>query len=489
MSGVWPQEAERPRSGLPYLYPRVVLREEFDDRSVLYDPQSGEACGIDRIGTLVCRSLNGRQSVKDVADILHQACRDVPDEVEFHVRDFIDALVAKGMAAYSADVEVKTGETGSASFPQSGLGTEVMRTPRAVDLAVTHRCNLRCAYCSHFSSPGDVDQDLSLKHWQAFFAELNACTVMNVTLQGGEPFCRKDLKALIQGIVDNRMRYSILSNGTLISDDSAAFLASTGRCDGVQVSIDGPSAAAHDTLRGGGSFDGAVRGIKCLQNNGVPVSVRVTIHRLNFDKLPAIARFLLEDLQLPEFSTNAASYLGLCRQNAPAVQITTAERTRAMADLLELCEAYPGRISASAGPLADGRNWQAMEEARRKGRQTLPGGGYLTGCGCPWQSIAVRADGMMVPCIQLSQIELGRIGKDSLVHVWQNHPQLKQLRARGRIALNSLTFCAGCAYVGVCTGNCPALAYSLTGDTNQPSPDACLKRFIEEGGRLPNPAL
>ena len=47
---------------------------------------------------------------------------------------------------------------------------------------------------------------------------------MEVTLAGGEPFIREDLKEIIGGIVRNRMRFAILSNGTLITDEMAAFL-------------------------------------------------------------------------------------------------------------------------------------------------------------------------------------------------------------------------------------------------------------------------
>ncbi|MFC1829068.1 radical SAM protein, partial [Thermodesulfobacteriota bacterium] len=125
-----------------------------------------------------------------------------------------------------------------------------MRTPRSVDIDITNRCNLRCRYCYHFSSPGDVDQDLPANEWLKFFEELNDCAVMNVILAGGEPFFRKDLKELIAGIVKNRMRYSVLSNGTLITDEIAAFLHSTGRCDGVQISIDGSKPETHDVGRG-----------------------------------------------------------------------------------------------------------------------------------------------------------------------------------------------------------------------------------------------
>jgi SynChlorMet cassette radical SAM/SPASM protein ScmE len=132
-----------------------------------------------------------------------------------------------------------------------------------------------------------------------------------------------------------------------------------------------------------------------------------------------------------------------------------------------------------------GKSWLEMERARQEGKDRLPGRGYLTGCGGFMSKIAVRADGVMVPCCQIPHIELGLINKDDLKEVWQNHPELKRLRERGDIPLNDFEFCRGCDYINYCTGSCPALAYTILGKENHPSPDACLKRFLEEGGRLP----
>lgn len=360
-----------------------------------------------------------------------------------------------------------------------------MKTPRALDLAITNRCNLRCKYCSHFSGAGDVGQDLPAEEWLKFFEELNQCAVLHVTLQGGEPFYREDLRQIIAGIVSNRMRFDILSNGTLIADETAAFLASTGRCDGVQVSIDGSIPLTHDAFRGRGNFFKAIEGIKCLQRHGVSVSVRVTIHRKNVRELDRIARLLLEDIGLDDFSTNAASYMGLCRRNAEQVQLTVEERSIAMEELLSLSEKYNGRISATAGPLAEAGSWNMMEEARRTGEKDDFEGGFLSACGGPMNTMAVRADGVLVPCIQMSHIELGRINRDDLKTVWQKHPELKRLRGRYNIPLSDFEFCKGCEYIDYCTGNCPALAYLILGNENHPSPDACLKRFLKAGGRLP----
>jgi len=366
---------------------------------------------------------------------------------------------------------------------------KLMSSPQSLDLDITNRCNLRCKYCFHFTSAGDVSQDLAKEEWLQFFEELNRCTVMNLCISGGEPFCRQDLPELIQGIVKNRMRFNILSNGTLITNEMAAFLASTHRCDGVQVSIDGSNPLTHDAFRGEGSFSGAVEGIEHLRRHRVSVRVRVTIHRENVHDLEGVTRLLLEDLGLPSFSTNSASFMGLCRRYAPEVQLRVSERSLAMETLLRLTKKYRGRIGATAGPLAEARNWLTMERARREGKERSAGRGYLAGCNGPMSKLAVRADGVIVPCSQLSHKELGHINRDNLVDLWQKHPELERLRTRHTISLTDFEFCKGCDYIPYCTGGCPALASTIVGEENHPSPDACLKRFFEKGGRLPDENL
>lgn len=364
---------------------------------------------------------------------------------------------------------------------------KLMKTPKTIDIDITNRCNLRCIYCSHFTSAGDVENDLPKEEWIKFFEELNRCAVISVNISGGEPFFRKDLKDIIEGIISNRMRFSITSNGTLITDEMAEFISSTGRCDFVQVSIDGSIPIVHDMFRGEGSFQKAINGIKILQKYNVPTTVRVTIHKQNVKDLENIAKFLLEDIGLPSFSTNSASYMGLCRQNSELVQMTVEERSIAMEKLLELSKKYGNRISASAGPLSEGRTWVRMERDRREGKKGNEG--FLTGCGGPFTKLAVRADGVIVPCNQLSHIELGRINQDSIEYIWQNHPELIKLRERRNIPLSNFEFCQGCDYIEFCTGNCPALSYNLVGEVDHPSPDACLRRFLAEGGKLPDESI
>lgn len=364
----------------------------------------------------------------------------------------------------------------------------LMRTPKKVDIAITNRCNLRCRYCYYFESAADAGIDLPAAEWLQFFEELNRSAVTEVTLAGGEPFIREDLKEIVHGIVRNRMRFQILSNGTLITDEMASFLASSGRCNYVQVSIDGSMPESHDVMRGKGSFARALQGLMILRRHGVPAAVRVTIHRKNVHDLEGIAKLLLEDLRLSSIGTNSAGAMGLCRKNAEMVQLTTQDRTIAMKTLLRLTKKYNGRIQAMAGPLAEARGWLEMEAARIEGRPPMRGCGSLTGCGCYRTSLSVRADGTITPCTMLSHIELGRINRDDLGEIWRNDNALNALRRRQEIQLSTFPFCEGCPYANYCTGNCPGLSYTLVGEVNHPSPDACLRAFLAEGGRLPDRA-
>jgi len=362
----------------------------------------------------------------------------------------------------------------------------IMRTPREVDIEITSKCNLRCKYCYFFDNPNPTYEDLPVNEWINFFKELGECNVMDVTLVGGEPFIRKDLPEIINGIIENRMRFSILSNGSLINDSIAAFIEKTGYCDQVQISLDGSSPETHDVLRGEGSFEGAIRGLKILIKHNVPVTVRVTVHRYNIDDLDNIAYLLLEKLKMPSFSTNSAGIIGSCRLNTDDVILTINEREKAMKRLLDLDTKYHGRITASAGPLAEALYWHQMVEARNGGNRPLVEGGHLTGCGCSESKLAVRSDGTIIPCSMLTNMEIGRINRDSIKELWHNSTLLNNLRNRKRIPLDTFESCKACEYMEYCTGNCPGIAYSATEKVDYPSPDACLKLFLDGGGSIPD---
>ncbi|MCM8819611.1 MAG: SPASM domain-containing protein [Candidatus Omnitrophica bacterium] len=151
---------------------------------------------------------------------------------------------------------------------------------------------------------------------------------------------------------------------------------------------------------------------------------------------------------------------------------------------------YGNRVTTPpAAPLRNAKKWLMMMNALKKKEPPLPGGGYLSGCSRIAWMIVVRADGVIVPCSQMPHIELGVINKDDLGSIWLEHPELKRLRERRNISLSSFEFCRGCEFMNYCTGGCPAIAYTTIGTDEHPDPHSCLRKFLEEGGRLPDEGL
>ncbi len=360
---------------------------------------------------------------------------------------------------------------------------QLPEAPRTVGIAVTGRCNLSCGYC-FYANEMNLLPDLPDRDWLSFIDQLGSMGVMRVLFTGGEPLLRPGFVDLVDRAVENRLRYSILSNGTLLTEEMAGRLAEgrrRTRMDYLQISIDGHCAEVHERSRPGG-FEAAVAGLERARAAGLPVAVRATIGRHNVDHLGDLARFLLEDLGLDSFGTNEA--FGMGSGCGPSGGVLTPEESwRAMDDFRELMARYPGRIQAQAGPAARTGFFDSIAASSRTGAPPSGyRGGFLSGCGCVWSRIDVMHDGSIVPCHILHGMVMGNVTTDGLAGVWLDHPVMKALRARADIPMEEVPGCGGCAYSAWCTGSCPGLALEMTGDMNAVVPVDCYRRFAVSRG-------
>jgi SynChlorMet cassette radical SAM/SPASM protein ScmE len=354
--------------------------------------------------------------------------------------------------------------------------------PKAVDISVTGCCNLECQYC-YYADEMTAHSDLPTGQWMTFFEELGRLAVQRMTITGGEAFTRTDLFTLIDGIIANKMRYSILSNGTLITKEIIEKFAVGKRrlrLDSIQVSIDGSCADIHNQSRPRDSFDRAMRGLRLLKEHGFPVTVRVTVNPYNVEDLENIAHLLLTDVGLPGFSTNEAIQMGTARCFGGNILLTPEERQRASEKLMALNEKYHGRISAQAGPLSRARLFAEIEAHLERGETGIPGRGTLSSCGGVFSKMAVLHDGTMVPCNLLPTLKMGVIGERSLRDAWLYDPAINAVRQRREIPLSSLSTCSDCRYTGFCAGGCPASALAKTGRLNARDPLNCYRIYVEE---------
>lgn len=81
--------------------PLIVLREEFDDGALLFDPETGATYGINPIGVLVWKHLDGCRTVDELAGIVCASFDAVPAAAADHIRDFLKTAVALGLAGFT----------------------------------------------------------------------------------------------------------------------------------------------------------------------------------------------------------------------------------------------------------------------------------------------------------------------------------------------------------------------------------------------------
>jgi radical SAM protein with 4Fe4S-binding SPASM domain len=140
--------------------------------------------------------------------------------------------------------------------------------PSEVAFKLTNRCDLRCSHCYQWSEGGyhrqlpagacgDLDPGIIER-----VLEATRTSRSNVFLWGGEPLVYRYWERLVDLLVADPRWTALCTNGTLIEKRLEGLLKLSGHLE-VSISLDG-FAAEHDAVRGKGSFDRAVRGLRLL---------------------------------------------------------------------------------------------------------------------------------------------------------------------------------------------------------------------------------
>ena len=355
-----------------------------------------------------------------------------------------------------------------------------LSAPEKIYIDATAECNLSCRYCYHFDSPSAVAASLPLSEWQAFFAEASSIGVMHINISGGEPLTRPDLPELLTAVKHSRMRFDLITNGMLVTEDLARFVASTGRCNYVQISLDGTQ-AVHDSMRGDGSFAGAVRAMRLFSDIGVRVVARATIGQHNLGYLANTAE-IAAAAGAVRLGAYPLAIQGLCDKPPEPFELDIPGFVDAVKEYFELC-ANPVGIEVRSGIATLYRRWQSSVRRTAQRDRCHQHDGHLAACNSVFRKMAVRADGMMIPCQALSNVELGRINSTPLKDAWARAEALTSLRRRRDIPLDRFERCAACEYMRYCIGGCAANSATDDRDPGSRAAAICAQDIIELMGK------
>jgi MoaA/NifB/PqqE/SkfB family radical SAM enzyme len=170
---------------------------------------------------------------------------------------------------------------------------ELRRPPpllRCAKIKLTSRCNLRCVMCKYWQT--ESEQALGSTRWCEVFGELAELGCRKVHFSGGEVFLRADFLDLVESATRRGLKVNMTTNGTLVSRDAVRRIAELG-VNGVSISLDGPTATAHNRIRGRDyAFRRSLRTARLLRRASPRTKLRINfvVMRGNYRRLPEMVR-------------------------------------------------------------------------------------------------------------------------------------------------------------------------------------------------------
>ena len=160
------------------------------------------------------------------------------------------------------------------------------RIPIKVALQITTRCSMRCSYCYVNLNNYKKIKDPTTNEVFRIIDELYSQGTRWLWFLGGEPMMRDDLGKIIDYAHRKGMFCDMNSNGILINEKNIYIIK---KLDGVCISIDGDP-ESNKYYRGEGTYDKALRAVKLLRKNNIPVRIHSILTKKTYKKLDHLVR-------------------------------------------------------------------------------------------------------------------------------------------------------------------------------------------------------
>jgi len=85
---------------MPVAKSTLLLREEFDDWAILFDPDTGDGIGLNPVSVFIWKRLDGMHTLNDILNELMDNYEDVSQGASQQVSDLVQELLARGYVGY-----------------------------------------------------------------------------------------------------------------------------------------------------------------------------------------------------------------------------------------------------------------------------------------------------------------------------------------------------------------------------------------------------
>lgn len=348
--------------------------------------------------------------------------------------------------------------------------------PFIVAWEVTRACAFACRHCRAEAQPQRDPRELTTSEAFHLLDQIKRFGDPILVITGGDPMMRHDLYEIIRYAVQKGLRAALTPTTTRLVTPKALARVKEAGVRRVAISIDGPSAEAHDAFR---AFRGSFRLARGIAQNivaaGLSLQINTTVSRYNLHLLEEMMK-LVADLGAVQWSL---FFLVPTGRATAADMISPKEHEQVFHWLYGLSREAPFDIKSTAAPAY---RRVIIQREREKGRpadvsgktpRTLAGAGYRyeDGLDRPARGVNdgrgfcfVSHTGDVCPSGFLP-LAAGNVRQQSVVNIYRYAPLFRNLRDPERLKGR----CGRCEFRHVCGGS-RARAYAVTGDYLAPDP-------------------
>jgi PqqA peptide cyclase len=327
--------------------------------------------------------------------------------------------------------------------------------PLALLAELTHRCPLRCPYCSNPLELARASAELDAASWSRVFTEAATLGVLQVHFSGGEPLVRRDLVELVAAATKAGLYVNLITYGIRLEADRLSRLVEAG-LEHVQLSLQGSDPASGDRIAGlAGSQLAKHQAARLVREAGLPLTVNAVVHRQNLEHLEDIIDLAVA-LGADRLEVAHVQYYGWALTNRAALLPSREQLDRATATVEVARARFAGRLIIDYIP---------PDYHAQRPKACMGGWGR--------RFLNVTPSGRVLPCHAaetLPGLRFPTVAEASLTDIWYHSAAFTRFRGTAWMAEP----CQSCERREIDWGGCRCQAFALTGDAARTDPACAL---------------
>ncbi len=333
-------------------------------------------------------------------------------------------------------------------------GSQALNTPVKIEWHITKKCNLKCKFCYSSAIEKKVDE-LSRNEIDKVINDIHKNNVLEVQIEGGEPFLHSELTYILKRLKENHIRVRLLTNGTVVNESVLKTVKELfDENDVLQVSLHGHDSETHDNIVGlKGSFQNVIRFFEKTEELNIATRVSCVVSTKNIQYLREMIELLLNYKNIVTFVTQPIIPIGRAEKKET---VPKHDLLKAYYDLRDLSNSIHLALLLGHAYEIELLAEYMLKFGKKQDR---------TYCAAGRARLHIDESGNIYPCHFLvdEEFHLGNIRKDSFAKVW--HGEKIQIIRNGRSEDN---YCSKCKLKKNCTRKGLCTSYVNGGINNKP---------------------